>query len=393
MHAADAPFACENCQTALQGGYCHVCGQAATNPLRHVGHAVEEFFESFWHLDGRVFRTLRELFVPGRVACNYLAGQRARYIAPLRLFVVATVLTFFLAGFAAQPGDSTFRDAAEDNPAITRATSVEAVEAALTDELARLQLARDKTGGVPGVAAALSRAEDVARRQAADRLTGLGAPAARIESVRKPAPGEVETGGQGIALMMTKHGGPRPDPGRPWNARTNPVDIGWLPDFGDRWFNHRAANAVRNVDEMQGDPSYGTRLVLGALPSALFVLVPVFALLLKLLYVRSDWRYLEHLVVGLYSHVFLLMGVIALALLAALGSVVERIAWLGAAWAGLQLVVMLGLPAYLLWMQKRVYRQGWGRTLLKYALLGGVYVLLVVGAALYSALAGFTSAG
>ena len=93
VHAA----ACDNCKTPLQGGFCHQCGQNAHNPLRSFGHAVEEVFESFWHLDGRVFRTLRELWVPGRVALNYLAGHRVRYIAPLRLFVVLSVLTFFFA--------------------------------------------------------------------------------------------------------------------------------------------------------------------------------------------------------------------------------------------------------------------------------------------------------
>src|SRR5690554_5786240 len=91
-----APKTCENCDTPLQGHYCDDCGQSMHNPIRHFGHAIEEFFEAFWHLDGRVFRTLRELQVPGRVAVNYLAGHRARYIAPHRLFVVLSVLTFFV---------------------------------------------------------------------------------------------------------------------------------------------------------------------------------------------------------------------------------------------------------------------------------------------------------
>ena len=78
------------------GGHCHVCGQRAHNPLRHFGHAVEEVFESFWHLDGRIFRTLRDLFVPGRVAIGYLAGHRVRYVAPLRLFIILSLITFFV---------------------------------------------------------------------------------------------------------------------------------------------------------------------------------------------------------------------------------------------------------------------------------------------------------
>ena len=97
--------ACENCQTPLQGGFCHVCGQNAHNPLRSFGHAVEEVFESFWHLDGRIFRTLRTLLSPGRLANAYLAGHRAPYVAPLRLFVILSVLTFFVGKFAMGSGD------------------------------------------------------------------------------------------------------------------------------------------------------------------------------------------------------------------------------------------------------------------------------------------------
>nr|WP_313509427.1 DUF3667 domain-containing protein [Stenotrophomonas geniculata] len=87
-----AHAACENCDTALHGHYCHRCGQSAHNPLKHVGHAIEEVFESFWHLDGRIFRTLRDLWVPGRIALNYLKGRRVGYVQPLRLFVILTCL-------------------------------------------------------------------------------------------------------------------------------------------------------------------------------------------------------------------------------------------------------------------------------------------------------------
>lgn len=94
---------CENCGAALQGPYCHACGQPVVSPVRHAAHAVEEVFESFWHLDGRVFRTLRDLMVPGRLALQYLAGHRVRYIAPLRLFVILSLLTFFVGKLAALP--------------------------------------------------------------------------------------------------------------------------------------------------------------------------------------------------------------------------------------------------------------------------------------------------
>jgi len=98
--AQHAPANCENCGTPLQGHFCHECGQSIHSPTRNFGHAVEEVFESFWHLDGRVFRTLRDLLSPGKVARDYLAGHRVRYLPPLRVFVIASVLTFFVAQFA-----------------------------------------------------------------------------------------------------------------------------------------------------------------------------------------------------------------------------------------------------------------------------------------------------
>lgn len=70
---------------------CHACGQSAHNPNKHLGHAIEEVFESFWHLNGRIFRTLRDLLVPGRIARHYLDGQRVSYVQPLRLFVILTL--------------------------------------------------------------------------------------------------------------------------------------------------------------------------------------------------------------------------------------------------------------------------------------------------------------
>ncbi|MFC0676593.1 DUF3667 domain-containing protein [Lysobacter korlensis] len=391
MHATDLPASCENCTAALQGRYCHACGQSASNPLRHLGHAVEEVFESFWHLDGRVFRTLRDLFVPGRVACNYLAGQRARYIAPLRMFVITTLATFFLAGLAT-PSDRTGAAAADDLPTFARASTVEAVEAALDSELARLEVIRSDTAGLTGVDAAFEAAEARIRRRAADRMAELGAPAAKIRSVQAADP---ERGwnapGDAIAMVMTRYGGRLADPARGWDARSNLVDVGWLPDFADRWFNHRAANAVRNSNEMQANAGHAARLILAALPAALFVLVPVFALLLKLLYVRAGWSYLEHLVVGLYSHVFLLLGVAALVLLGIGDESASRVPVLGPVWGLLQFLATVSLPLYLLLMQKNVYRQGWPKTTLKYLVLGGVYLGLVLLVTLYAVLAGLTS--
>jgi len=90
--------ACPNCGADAPHEYCPHCGQAQRDrlrvSLRTLGaEAVEELTE----LDGKIATTLRLLlFRPGFLTTEYLAGRRARYVRPLRLYLTATVV-FFLA--------------------------------------------------------------------------------------------------------------------------------------------------------------------------------------------------------------------------------------------------------------------------------------------------------
>lgn len=409
MHAAELPAACENCGMTLQGAYCHACGQQAANPLRSLHHAIEDVFESFWHLDGRVFRTLRELFVPGRVACNYLAGQRVRYIAPLRLFVVLTLLTFFIGQLALGGSEGTVRAAAEPQAragVLQSARSEAEVHAALAQELAALRKARERVQAVPGAATAIQGAEQELRAQAEARIAALRGPGALTPSpspapTPTPAPASaaanaeppVENPREGVQAFAREVFGDRlRDRSAPWHEHDNPVDVTWLPAFGDRWFNHRMANAEENIGriERNGD-GYLLTLALAAVPSALFVLVPVFALLLKLFYLGGGRGYLEHLVVALYSHAYLLLVLLASFLLAALEPAGASRGPVGVLVGIGQFIVWSSVPVYLLVMQHRVYAQRWALTVAKFALLGFAYQFLVIAAVVYTVFAGLTS--
>ena len=123
-----------------------------------------------------------------------------------------------------------------------------------------------------------------------------------------------------------------------------------------------------------------TRLI-GSVPSALFVLVPVFALLLKFAYIETRRVYLEHLVVALYSHAYLCLCVLAFFLLSFIDSLLPAQATVARApvWLA-ELLVMFWMPVYLFWMQQRVYRQHPVVTLLKHLALGMLYFMLVVTA-------------
>lgn len=167
--------------------------------------------------------------------------------------------------------------------------------------------------------------------------------------------------------------------GRQWDPVTNPVDIAWLPAFADRWINQQIGDGIENAAELQADPERFKDAVLGALPSTLFVLLPIFALMLKIIYLFRRRLYMEHLIVALHSHAFLCLAVL---LLIGLSELEDALPMLETACSWMQGLLFLWMPLYLLLMQKGVYGQGWPLTLLKYLVLGVCYfVLLSLGVA------------
>ncbi|MBW8851880.1 MAG: DUF3667 domain-containing protein [Xanthomonadales bacterium] len=399
-HAHAAPARCENCATALQGPWCHVCGQHGHNPLRSVAHALEEVFESFWHVDGRIVRTLRDLCVPGRLAANFLAGHRVRYLPPLRLFLILTVLTFFVgklvlhfdpgnairidAGDADARKGAVVSDGGDDeavDPAFAAAKTVDEVLQARVRKQRELAQARND----PDAGWMVSAIGDIAREhiddQARDRMRALGATPAQLRTLDTP----VETpaaAAEGAA---------------PTDARANGSPASGAHAAGEggllqRWLAHRADRLKQNALRVKDSPDEFFRLVLGAVPGALFLLVPLFALCLRLLYLRSPFGYLEHLVVAFYSHAFMLLMLLADFVLIGLGGLPGVPVPLGGALAALgSVLVFLVAPLYLLWTQKRVYAQGWFITLAKYAMLGTVYTVLLSLVLVYAVLAGMSS--
>jgi hypothetical protein len=85
-----------NCGAALTGPYCASCGQEnrATDPtLRELVH---ETAHELTQWEGKVPRTLKALFLrPGLLTLDVLAGRRARWLPPLRLYLICSV-AFFL---------------------------------------------------------------------------------------------------------------------------------------------------------------------------------------------------------------------------------------------------------------------------------------------------------
>lgn len=97
--------ACLNCGTPLGGPFCAACGQRDIPPYPSVRELV---VDAFWELsgwDGRFAATVRKLFTsPGALTVEFLEGRRVRYLSPLRLYLMASLLYFLLAAMAPAVG-------------------------------------------------------------------------------------------------------------------------------------------------------------------------------------------------------------------------------------------------------------------------------------------------
>lgn len=112
-------------------------------------------------------------------------------------------------------------------------------------------------------------------------------------------------------------------------------------------------------------------------PQMLLLLLPLLAGVLMLLYAFSGRFYIEHLILALHTHSFILHMLLFYAGLHFLSIPVATIPWLLVPINWLQMIVLLWIPVYLLMTQKVFYRQNWGKTIIKFWLTSWCYMLLM----------------
>lgn len=369
---------CQNCGELLLGEHCYACGQPTKGLVRHFSSIIGDFMDSVFELDSRILRTLGPLlWRPGYLSTEYFAGRRVRYVSPVRLFVFLSLFAFFAAQLSFdiavdEGGNGPIVIRNDDGPvtSIAGATTVADVERVRDQALAELAKARAQGANVPGVGVGLSVAEEGIAAEAARRIKAIE----HAEATGTPLPIERDNDGR-ISFNGTA-----------WDPESNPVKINALPDAANARLNAMVGDAQHNIERIQENPNLLKDAFLSNVPTTLFVLLPLFALLLKVAYLFKRRLYMEHLIVSLHSHSFLCAGLLLVLLLDALAGWTSALPWLSRPLGWAEVALIVWMPLYLLLMQKRVYGQGWIMTLLKYGVLGTCYFILVSFGATFSLL-------
>lgn len=193
---AGAGGLCRNCGTRRAGAFCQHCGQSG-HIHRTMGAIGHDLLHGVLHFDGRTFRTLPLLvFRPGELTRRYIAGERARFVSPLAIFLFSVFLMFAVLGSLPgwQVNGSNFMKPGVMSGMMQARTKLAQEKARARTELATLdrRVAQERAGpgANPSRLARLEGRAATARRAVADlgraeTLLSAGMPA--IVDV-KPAP-------------------------------------------------------------------------------------------------------------------------------------------------------------------------------------------------------------
>ena len=90
---------CPNCEKEFDSNfnYCPYCGQKNIDPDPKLKHFLSEFLSANFNLDSKIFITLKALLLkPAELSKAFLAGKREKYLTPVRLYFVVSLVYFFL---------------------------------------------------------------------------------------------------------------------------------------------------------------------------------------------------------------------------------------------------------------------------------------------------------
>ncbi len=139
---------------------------------------------------------------------------------------------------------------------------------------------------------------------------------------------------------------------------------------GGNWFEKGIYSATQ---KLQNDPAALNGPLMTWIPRVLFLLLPLYAMVLFLFYVRKrkSFYFVDHLVFSLSVHT----AAFVVLIVAAIAAQMINGLWVGA-------FVFLSLAAYVLLAMKRFYAQGWPITVVKYLAVGFIYASFLLGPAL-----------
>ena len=377
---------CENCGAPLTGEFCAQCGQHAIDYRRSIFRVLLDAADSFLNWDTKFLHSVNVLLLrPWKLTNDFNSGRRARYVHPLRLYLIASIIFFLLAKAidweTPASVDLTPQDRTELVASLGKLTGPESP--LRPEQREKIEVARTKLLEAQGALTEPERdelkaafkeflksslrknlkpEERVKMSRAINRIPELPEPPESPVPSTDAAPGEIPPPPPAVSVP------PKPKTKEKFHLSVGPDNREKTPF--EAWLE-------RQIKEKIGEDGARAKLfmetVRSNIPVMMLCCIPLFAFILKILYIRQRRFYVEHLVYALHIHSFLYVAVIITSLLS-MGAKQTMPALSG--W-------IIGLMSCAILVQiflsiRRVYGQGWFFSTVKFLFGGLVYFVILV---------------
>jgi hypothetical protein len=326
---------CLNCGTSLNSNFdnfCLHCGQVNNSKKETAGELLGELVGDFLHLDSKVMGSLIPLLIkPGKLTVDYNNGKRARYLHPVRMFISIMIIFVIVNGLTSS--------SELEDPTSKKVRSKEAVKDSSSDTENDL--------------------DDIIFFDE-DSLPNF------TDSIKNEIEKQKQTKG---GLQITVGDGEKYDEAyKLYESGVHSLDkiFDSLHIEPTLWNKFIYSQVVKvNQFNAGGESRHAfVEYLQHKLPWIVFCMLPIFAFLLKLLYIRRKVLYVDQLIFAFHLHSFFFLA-------ATLLLVIDMFISIDIRFFGLLYILL-----YTIFAMKKMYNQSWRKTAFKFFCLFFLYVLL-----------------
>lgn len=336
---------CLNCGATVHGIYCSDCGQKNREPRISFFKLITHFISDIIHFDGKFFASLKTLFKkPGLLPKEFIVGKRVRYVDPIRMYIFTSAISFFIFFLFVQPDDTVKIDGSNTIFTQVQRDSI----------LKKLESKLEKNPNSKSIQNQIKFLKDSTKQVTLKEL--------------KEISGKTKSLTFNIDNYESK---------KQYDSIQNTLPL----SRKDGWFSRTIQYKQFDINEKyrNSDKSMMSTLseiFLHKLPILLFISLPIFALILKLLYVRSKkYYYVDHSIFSIYHYIF---SFFIFVLILLTGELRDYLNW--SFFDYVRIVLVMYWVVYLYKSLRRFYNQGRSKTIMKLLLISffGIITMLLL---------------
>lgn len=348
----DKGLECLNCGQPLLNdeNFCSYCGQKNNTKPLNFSNFLSNLFSGLFSYDSRFWKTFIPLLTkPGKVSKQYIEGKRARFVNPFQLYLNVSIIFFLILAFTNKFDSNINLDKTDFNK-----QQLDSVLTTVKSELKKKN-PNDSTS-----TKAVKNFEDALKVLDTKKVDTKNTSLFNFRSDTTKSKNSFGYKIQTLNNYYSKH--PK------IKAETALDSLGFEKSFWNTFCYQQIINFNYNFQQIktQGS-SYFINKITSYISIALFVFLPLFTLFLKLVFIRRNYTYMEHLVFVFHTQtVFFLLYVIF-----------YLINYLAKTDLFTPIFILL-FSIYLYKAMRNFYHQGRWKTFIKFIILNVFYLTLAV---------------